>query len=142
VNQNLLPGTIGAAQCAVLLIALVVAPIHAQAAPLTERIRATSPDGKFAMRITYDAEVNDQMIKAEMADAGRIFSQTIKAIELVSLPDKSVVANFLADQPSALNTTSSCWCGRPTRNGAPSMPRLHASDTRRLINNAAKSLFR
>jgi len=68
VNQNLLPGTIRAAQCAVLLIALVVAPIHAQAAPVTEKIRATSPDGKFAMQITYDAEVNDQMIKAEMAD--------------------------------------------------------------------------
>jgi uncharacterized protein YecT (DUF1311 family) len=84
VNQNLLPGTIRAAQCAVLLIALVIAPIHAQAAPLTEKIRDTSPDGKFAMRITYDAEVNDQMIKAEMADAG--LNKTYETL-LTKLPD-------------------------------------------------------
>jgi hypothetical protein len=62
-----------------------------------EKIRDVSPDKKFAMRITYDAELNNQVIKAEHADADKIFSQTIKAIELVSLPNKSVVANFSAD---------------------------------------------
>jgi hypothetical protein len=50
------------------------------------------------MRITYDAELNNQVVKAENADPNKIFSQTIKAIELVSLSGKSVVANFLADQ--------------------------------------------
>jgi hypothetical protein len=73
-------------------------PIRGQESQPAQKIRDTSPDGKFAMRITYDAELNDQMTKVEKADAGKIFSQTIKAIELVSLPDKSVMANFLADQ--------------------------------------------
>ncbi len=75
-----------------------VAQIHAQEPGLAEKIRDVSPDKKFAMRITYDAELNNQVNKGEKADPNKIFSQTIKAIELVSLPDKSVVANFLADQ--------------------------------------------
>jgi len=72
-------------------------PIRGQQSQPAEKIRDVSPDKKFAMRITYDAELNNQMIKAEDADAGKIFSQTIKAIELVSLRRKSLVANLLAD---------------------------------------------
>jgi len=73
-------------------------PSNAQKPSLAEKIRDVSPDKKFAMRIRYDAELNKQMIKAQQADAEKIFSQTIEAIELVSLPDKSVVANFSVDQ--------------------------------------------
>ena len=77
---------------------ITVAESPAQEPALAEKIRDVSPDNKFAMRITYDAELNNQVIKAEKADPNKIFSQTIKAIELISLPDKSVLANFLADQ--------------------------------------------
>jgi hypothetical protein len=83
------------------LLATLLIPINvdlAQESSLAEKIRDVSPDKKFAMRISYDAELNKQVIQAESADPEKIFSQTIKAIELVSLPDKSVVANFLADQ--------------------------------------------
>jgi hypothetical protein len=73
-------------------------PSNAQRPSLAEKIRDVSPDKKFAMRISYDGELNNQVVKAENANPGKIFSQTIKAIELVSLPDKSIVANFLADQ--------------------------------------------
>jgi hypothetical protein len=73
-------------------------PIGAQNPALAEKIRDVSPNKKFAMRITYNAELNNQVIKAEKADPNKIFSQTIKDIELVSLSDKSVVANLLADQ--------------------------------------------
>jgi uncharacterized protein YecT (DUF1311 family) len=73
-------------------------PVTAQQPANSEKIRDVSPDKKFAMRIRYDAELNKQMIKAEKADAEKIFSQTIKTIELVSLPDKYVVADFSADQ--------------------------------------------
>jgi hypothetical protein len=73
-------------------------PINAQNPALAEKLRDFSPDKKFAMRITYDAELNNQMIKAENADTAKIFSPSIKAIELVSLPGKSVVANFSGDQ--------------------------------------------
>lgn len=84
----------------VLLVTLLI-PINvdlAQDSSLGEKIRDVSPDKKFAMRISYDAELNKQVIQAESADPEKIFSQTIKAIELVSLPDKSVVANFSADR--------------------------------------------
>jgi hypothetical protein len=83
-----------------LLVTLLI-PINvdlAQESSLAEKIRDVSPDKKFAMRISYDAELNKQVIQAENADPEKIFSQTIKAIELVSLPDKSVVANFSADR--------------------------------------------
>ena len=73
-------------------------PSSASQPSLAEKIRDVSPDKKFAMRISYDAELNEQVINAEKADQGKIFSQTIEAIELVSLPDKSVVANFSANQ--------------------------------------------
>jgi hypothetical protein len=73
-------------------------PSKTQQPSFAEKIRDVSPDKRFAMRISYDAELNNQVIKAESADADKIFSQTIKAIELVSLPGKSVVANCLADQ--------------------------------------------
>jgi hypothetical protein len=108
---------------------------------LAEKIRDVSPDKKFAMRISYDAELNKQVTKAEKADPEKIFSQTIKAIELVSLPDKSVVANFFwRTNSSAVNMTSSCWFGRQTPTGARSMRVLRGSDTRRFINGAAASL--
>ena len=73
-------------------------PSNAQKPSLAEKIRDVSPDKKFAMRIRYDAELNNGVVRAEHADAEKIFSQTIEAIELLSLPDKSVVANFSADQ--------------------------------------------
>jgi len=97
---------------------ITVAESPAQEPALAEKIRDVSPDKKFAMRITYDPERNNQVIKAENADAGKIFSQTIQAIELVSLPDKSVVVNFLADQQLGgeydfillVWSTDSKWC--------------------------------
>jgi hypothetical protein len=50
------------------------------------------------MRILYNAEENKQLIEGEKADSERIFSETIKSIELVSLPDKKVVANLLPEE--------------------------------------------
>lgn len=82
----------------VTILLLALATLHAQESHVAEKLRDISPNKKFAMRITYDAELNSQVIKGENADPNKIFSQTIKAIDLVSLSDKSVVANFLADQ--------------------------------------------
>lgn len=70
-------------------------PIFAEESEPAEKIRDISPDKKFAMRILYDAEENKQLIESEKADSEKIFSETIKSIELVSLPDKKVVANLL-----------------------------------------------
>jgi hypothetical protein len=71
--------------------------IHAQELAPGEKIRDISPDKKSAMRISYDNEMNQKMIQAAKAKPDMIFSETIKAIELVSLPRKAVLANLLPD---------------------------------------------
>ena len=79
-------------------LAVLAQPIGAQESASVEKIRAVSPDKKFAMRIRYEAETNKQLIEGEKAAAEKIFSETIKAIELVSLPSRQVVANLLPDE--------------------------------------------
>ncbi len=97
-----------------------------QNAGLAEKIRDISPNKKFAMRISYDAEMYRQMFPAAKSDAGKAsaalergikeqyFSATIKAIELVSLPEKLVVAELpwdgSADQTSLTWSRDSNWC--------------------------------
>jgi hypothetical protein len=79
-------------------LAVLAHPIGAQGSASDEKIRDVSPDKKFAMRVRYDVETNKQLIEGEKADAEKIFSETIKGIELVSLPSRQVVANLLPDE--------------------------------------------
>jgi hypothetical protein len=67
-----------------LLILAQLAP--AQESATFEKIRDTSPDKKFAVRISCGSEPED---------AQEIPSEDIKAIELISLPSKRVVAKLL-----------------------------------------------
>jgi hypothetical protein len=80
------------------LLFVLTQPSYAQESEPAKKIRDISPDKKFAMRILYDAEENKQLIESEKADSEKIFSETIKSIELVSLPDKKVVANLLSPE--------------------------------------------
>ncbi len=72
-------------------------------------IRDTSPDGKFAMRIQCDGEP---------ADPENIDSVLITAIDLVSLPEKKVVARLLPtddvgttfSEVTLLWSADSKWC--------------------------------
>jgi hypothetical protein len=68
--------------------------IRSQESAPAEKIRDISSDQKFAMRILYDAELNRQLIEGEEADEEKIFSEAIKAIELVSLPSKKSPPNL------------------------------------------------
>ena len=77
---------------------ILTQPGYVQEVGPAEKIRDISPDKKFAMRILYDAEENKQLIEGEKADSEKIFSETIKSIELISLPDKKVVANLLPEE--------------------------------------------
>ncbi len=60
-------------------------PIDAQESAKFEKIRDTSPDKKFAMRISCSAEPEDP---------NNIDSSLITAVELVSLPSKKNVMNL------------------------------------------------
>ena len=93
---------------------------------LAEKIRDISPDKKFAMRIGYDAEMYQKMFPTEKGGAGKnssalergmkeeYFSVVIKAIELVSLPEKLVVAELpwdgSAENLSLAWSPDSKWC--------------------------------
>ena len=83
---------------------------------VSEEIRHTSPDGKYALRITYDRETNEGVLRNEESRPnGGIFSQTIHSIDLVSLPDKKVLHQLLEggmefDGVTLLWSTDSKWC--------------------------------
>jgi hypothetical protein len=73
-------------------------PISAQESQPAEKIRDRSPDGRFAVRILYDAKTN-QKIAAEYQDApaGVIYSEAVHAIEVVTMPNKDVVVKLLGE---------------------------------------------
>ena len=115
-------------QLVVLLTYLLILtrPSSAEESTLAEKISGISPDSKFAMRISYDAEMYKKMVPANKNDAEKTssalqrgiedqyFFQTIKAIELVSLPGKLVVAELprdgSAEQTSLTWSRDSKWC--------------------------------
>jgi hypothetical protein len=80
-----------------------------RADPSVEKIDSTSPDGKFAMRIQCDGEP---------ADPEHIDSALITGIDLVSLPNKKVVAKLLPKDDvgttfegvTLLWSSDSKWC--------------------------------
>jgi len=77
-----------------------------QSSALAEKIQDISPNKKFAMRISYDAEMYQKMFPTDKSDAGKTssepergireeyFHNTIKKIDLVSLPQKLVVGEL------------------------------------------------
>ena len=79
-------GNHGGMRSAAIICGILLASSLAFADPSFEKIRDTSPDGKFAMRIQCDSEPEDPE---------NIDSAVITAIDLVSLSDKKVVANLL-----------------------------------------------
>ena len=105
---------------------ILTRPSFAEESALAEKIRDISPDKRFAMRISYDAEMYKKMFPAEKGEAGKTpstlqrgiqdqyFFQTIKAIELVSLPEKLVLAvlpwDGSAEQTSLTWSRDSRWC--------------------------------
>ena len=92
--------------------------IHAQQSAPAEKIRDISPNKKFAMRISYDGEMNKQLVEGEKTDPEKIFSETIKAIELVTLPEKNKVLELLPPDDVGTNydnitlvwSPDSNWC--------------------------------
>ena len=101
-------------------------PSYAEESGPAEKIRDIAPDKKFAMRISYDAEMYRQMFPEGKAGAKKnsstlqegikaeYFPVTIKGIELVSIPQKSIVAELpwdgSANQTSLTWSRDSRWC--------------------------------
>ena len=76
---------------AIVCVALLISSL-ALADPNFEKIRDTSPDGKFAMRIQCDSEPDDPE---------NIDSASITAIDLVALPIRRSSRSFSQTMTSA-----------------------------------------
>jgi hypothetical protein len=61
---------------------------------LSEKLRDTSPNGKFVLQIKYDGALNDSMRTNETPPRGEIFSHAIKSITIVSLPNRQRVRDL------------------------------------------------
>ena len=76
---------------------LVSKPFSAEEPVLGEKIRDTSPDQKFALRISYDQKENERIAAQAKKDPGEhplpdgMFSRAVTEIDLVSLPAKEKV---------------------------------------------------
>jgi hypothetical protein len=88
-------------------------PSYAQESAKFEKIRAISPNKKFAMRILCDAEPKDPE---------NIDPSSIKTVEIVSLPAKEVVGSLadgiIYDGFSLVWSKDSQWCAFHSSSGS------------------------
>ena len=61
---------------------------------LTEQIRFASPDRKYALRIMYDAALNEKMTPHNPRENDGIFSNAMHALAIVSLPEKEIMQDL------------------------------------------------
>ena len=126
--MNAKPNSFVVVTVAGLLASVVIStsPMAAQEPVLAQKISDMSPDKKFALRISYDAEMYKKMFAAAKGDAAKpstalergikeqYFFATIKAVALVSLPEKAVVAELpwdgSAEQLKLVWSPDSKWC--------------------------------
>jgi hypothetical protein len=79
---------------------VVTQPICAQESAKFEKIRDTSPDGKFAVRI---------LCSSEPEDPDHIDRDVITAVELVSLPSKKTVTTLLENSEGIAGFERAVW---------------------------------
>jgi hypothetical protein len=91
---------------------ILTRPSYAQESAKFEKIRDISPDGKFAIRISWSAEPEDP---------NDIDPNLITAVELVSLPSKKIVINGLGNgeggAPNVIWSQDSNWLALPVSEG-------------------------
>jgi hypothetical protein len=87
-------------------------PINGEDAATVEKIHDTSPDGKFALRISCSGEPEDP---------NNIDSSLITAVEVVSLPSKKGVVNvgqdYEGNAPHVIWSRDSKWFAFPLSDG-------------------------
>ena len=84
--------------------------VHPQEPPAFEKIRDLSPDGKFALRVSYSSEPKDP---------NQIDSDLITASKLVSLPSKEIIVKVSGegDPPRLIWSSDSKWVAFPVSEG-------------------------
>lgn len=102
----------------------------AQESATLEKIRDISPDGKFAMRIRYDAETNKSMIEDHKGGPDSIFPEAITAVDLVSLPSREVVKNLKAGPDDYMGGVKLVWSQESNWLAFYSMSGIRVGETR------------
>jgi hypothetical protein len=81
----------------------VVFVVAGAAANFAEKIRDTSPDGKFAVCIRYDFEANQKLIESNKAPPGTVFADAVQTIDLIALPGKEPVQHLVGERASGFS---------------------------------------
>jgi hypothetical protein len=74
-----------------------------------EKISSVSPDGQFAMRISYDEESNKEFIADGQVDPDNIYSAAIHGVDLVAMPSKKVVTFLLGGEDNPYEGLTLIW---------------------------------
>jgi hypothetical protein len=98
-------------------------PFFAEEPALAEKIHDSSPDQKFALRISYDQKENERLVAELKYDPGEhvlpdgMFSRAVTEIDLVSLPAKEKLVELYKPELgmnfgdiTLLWSTDSQWC--------------------------------
>lgn len=69
-----------------------------------QKIRDVSPDGQFAMLLSYDEELNKEFMGSDMDTPDKIAPEAMKQVDIVALPSKKIVTNLRAVEALDGNT--------------------------------------
>jgi hypothetical protein len=83
---------------------LLASPTSIRADDFAQKIRDISPDGQFAMLLSYDEELNKESMGSEKGNPDKIIPEAMKQIDLVALPAKKVVMNLRSGEALDGNT--------------------------------------
>lgn len=59
-----------------------------------QKIRDISPDGQFAMLLSYDEELNKEFMGSDMDTPDKIAPEAMKQVDIVALPSKKIVTTL------------------------------------------------
>jgi hypothetical protein len=65
-----------------------------RAEDFAQKIRDISPDGQFAMLLSYDEELNKEFMGSDMDTPDRIAPEAMKQVDIVTLPWKKIVTTL------------------------------------------------
>ena len=83
--------------------AFVLFAVAGSAADSAEKIRDTSPNGKFAVCISYDSEANQKLVESNKAAPGTVFGDAVQTIDLIALPGKEPVEHLVGERANGFS---------------------------------------
>jgi len=87
------------------LFLVLASATSSRADDFAQKIRDISPDGQFAMLVSYDEELNQEFMGSDdKGDPDKIAPEAMKQVDIVALPSKKIVMNLLSVEALDGNT--------------------------------------